>query len=112
MIVAACVPQPLGRTDLHAQRDRAHGHRVASGVGLAIGVAAAVAGGFLLAQATDIRSRESSADTEAGLGTLVGGTMLLVGGSAVTIGSGLVLAVSSHQHTAITRRIQRLESSK
>lgn len=111
VLVAACVPQPLGRqpTELHLQRERAQGHRVASGIGLAIGIVAAVAGGLLFAHATDVRSREPSADHEDGLGTLLGGTMLLVGGSALTIGSGVVLAVSNHEYLAIDQRIRRLE---
>lgn len=92
------------------QRDRVQGHRVASGVGLAIGVVAVVAGGFLFAHATDVRSRESSADDEAGLGALLGGTLLLLGGSGLTIGSGVVLAVSNHEHAAIDERIRRLEA--
>lgn len=82
---------------------------MASGVGLAIGIVAAVAGGLLFAHATDVRSRESSAADEEGLGALVGGTLLLVGGSALTIGSGLVLAVSNHAYVTIDERIRRLE---
>ena len=109
VLFAACIePQRhASSTELHLLRERARGHQILSAAGLAVGVVTLIAGGLLAVHADKLRSQPSSGgDDEAGLGSLAGGALLLSAGTALTLGSGIGLAVSSHDYATLDAQIQ------
>ena len=83
--------------ELYAKRERASNKRTLSIVGTTLGVVATIAGIALAAHGADVRSRESSADDESGLGALLGGVLLCSGGGVLAIGSGISLVISNRE---------------
>lgn len=112
--VAGCLPPPNAPMDpitLRARRgERIRQQRMAL-VGVALGVAASAVGLVLLDRGIELRDRESTADSEAGLGTLLGGILLTGSGVLVTGGSGIALGVHAHEISKLDDRIRELDAA-
>ncbi len=91
---------------LQKRRDKARSNRTLSGIGLAAGIVMSAVGIALLAHASDVRGRESSADDEDGIGALLGGMLLTGTGVAASVGSGIGLGVYSHRLNKVEQEIE------
>ena len=85
----------------------ARSDRFAAGVGLGVGAIASVVGFALAARGAEIRGMESSADTESGLGLLLGGTLLGGAGVMVAVGSGIGFGAYSARSRDAKTEVQR-----